>query len=439
MEVPVDGVGPRVTITSNTLWGITVGVLLAVLAVPAVASALARSDDGRSRYIFPVALAGGLLKVAMAPVYIFVTDHFYGGVADYRTYSTQGAIVGSLIRKGDFSFHVGRFLGDGATSIITGVVYAIVGHDQLAVFFVFAFGSYVALTLFYRAFRKALPGGDTARYAALIFFLPSLLFWTSAIGKDAIISVGIATAATGAARIFNRERAGYLLVALGLSFAGIIRPHDSLIFFTGFACAYLVTKDKVKVAWSAGRRVAGAAVLAVGAVILVKYTERFLGLHSFSLSAIHKALEKNAVNTGAAATNQVGDFASSRSASASLSPLALPVDIYDVIIRPLPFRAHGIPQLVSSFQNLFVVGLFAVSLRRLSAAARLLRREPYLLLCLVYSLVWVVLYASIGNLGILAREESSFTPLLVVGVCATFSARPAGVDRPARTAASAGA
>ena len=130
-------------------------------------------------------MASGALKLAAAPLWIYVNDHYYSGVADAYGYSRVGAQVAAQIRNGDFSFHVGRLIGDGATSIITGIIYTVVGSNILGGFFVFAFLGFVSLVLFYRAFRVALPDGDHRRYAKLVFFFPSLLFWTSAIGKDA--------------------------------------------------------------------------------------------------------------------------------------------------------------------------------------------------------------------------------------------------------------
>ena len=214
------------TVTTNALEGIVVGLLLGLFAVPAVASGLAKREDDPG--IYRIAMVGGVLKLAMAPTYVFVTDHFYGGIADFRTYERYGFPVATLIRHGQFTFHVGPFLGNGATSITTGVVAAVVGSNELAVFFAFGFISFISLTFFYRAFRLAMPNADRRRYALLVFLLPSLLYWTSAVGKDAIISFGLGLGALGAARILNRSHGGFLLSAAGLAIIAIIRPHDAL-------------------------------------------------------------------------------------------------------------------------------------------------------------------------------------------------------------------
>jgi hypothetical protein len=158
-------------------------------------------------------------------------------------------------------------------------------------------------------------------------------------------------------------------------------------------------------------------------VVLAKVTAHFFGLSNLDASSIKHVLNENARNTGVAAQGQIGQFSSSTTASTSLSLAALPKDAYDVLIRPLPYKAHGLTQLAGSLENLFIVTLFLVSWRRVLSALRAIRRRPYLLTASLYSLVWIVLFASIGNLGILARERTSLFPLLLVLVSYPATAR----------------
>ena len=213
-------------------------------------------------------------------------------------YSNVGTQVAAQIRNGDFSFHVAHFIGDGATSLITGIVYSVIGSNFLGGFFVFAFLGFVSLVLFYRAFRVALPEGNNRRYAKLVFFLPSLLFWTSAIGKDALISLGLGMGALGAARILARARGGFLLLGLGLGLTALIRPHLGLMLFAALAVAYLVSKSKIPSPLNPVVKVLGALVLVVGGLVLAKLTAHFFGVQSLSVSSIQHVLNTNAANTG---------------------------------------------------------------------------------------------------------------------------------------------
>ena len=47
--------------------------------------------------------------------------------------------------------------------------------------------------------------GDARRYAALVFLLPSLLFWPSSIAKEAWILACLGLAAYGAAKMLTRS------------------------------------------------------------------------------------------------------------------------------------------------------------------------------------------------------------------------------------------
>ena len=396
-------------IPSATWIGLIVGLFLLVFVVPAVARSVARVDqDART---FRLVMASGALKLAAAPLWIYVNDHYYSGIADANGYSRVGAQVAAQIRNGDFSFHVGRVIGDGATSIITGIIYTVIDSNVLGGFFVFAFLGFVSLVLFYRAFRVALPDGDHRRYAKLVFFFPSLLFWTSAIGKDALISLGLGLGALGAARILARARGGFVLLGIGLGLTALIRPHVALMLFAALAVAYLVSKSKTASPLTPLAKLLGAVVLVVGGLILAKLTAHFFGLQSLSVASIQHVLNQNASNTGGLNSRQYGSIVAT---SVSLSPTSIPKDIYYVLIRPLPFQAHGLTQLASSLENTFLVALLIVSWRRLASAFTAMRRHPYLLLVALYSLVWIILFASIGNLGILVRERTSLLPLLLV-------------------------
>ena len=413
----------------DTAWiGIIIGLILFLVGVPPIARVVARLDGDPG--MFRMVLWAGALKLACAPLLIYVVDHFYGGISDAYSYSRVGGQLAAQIRQGDFAFHLGRLVGDGATSLITGFIFVVIDSNILGGFFVFAFLSFVSLVLFYRAFRIALPNGDHRRYAWLVLFFPSLLFWTSEIGKDSLISLGLGLGALGGAKVLMRARGGYPLLAAGLALTALVRPHVALMLFAGLAIAYPFSKAKQLSPLTPIVKVAQFLVLVAGGLLLARVTAHFLGLHSLSASSIEHVLQQNAYNSGSAARNQVGQFGSSEAASTSLSPLALPKDFYYTVMRPLPFQAHGLTQLASSAENSLIILLIAVSFRRLASALRSMRRHPYLLASLIYSLLWVLLFASIGNLGILARERTSLLPFLFV-LISMRSTVPATVHAPA--------
>jgi len=423
-----------VTVSVNAMWGGVIGLLLLLFVSPLVASRVARTDADPT--MFRLVMWGAAVKLAAAPAYLLVIKYFYGGVADAVGYFGYGGRLARQLDQGDFHLRAGRFIGDGATRIATGMVEAVIGHTELGTFFVFSFLAFLGLVCFYRAFRVSLPEAHSRRYARLLFFLPSLAFWTAAPSKDSLTLLALGLAALGGSYLLVRQMRGLVFLAMGLGLVGIIRPHLALLAILAVGVAYPLGRSRQASAVTPISSLIGAFVLLVGGLLLAGVVVHSFHLHSLSLHSVHKVLQTNAKNTGTAARSQIGQFNSSEQASTSLSPTAFPRDFYDVLIRPLPIHAHGFTQLGQSAENLFILGLILTSLPRLAAAGRSLIRQPYLLSALLFTVVWIVLFASIGNLGIVARERTEMLPWLLVLVC--VPRRPRVAHAPAPLSASTG-
>lgn len=404
------------SITASVWAGLITGLVLLVFVIPALARRIATDEDEPRMY--RIVLWGGAIKLAAGPAYIFVIDHFYGGVADTVGYFGYGGRLADQMRHGDFTLNAGKFIGDGSTRISVAFAELFLGNSELATFFFFSFLAFVGTICFYRAFRLAVPEGDGVRYAKLLFFFPSVLFWTAAPGKDSITLLGLGLAAYGGALLFNRRLRGFFWLGAGGFLMGMIRPNVALIALLALALPYPLGKVRRSsmtpvVTW------VGAAILVTGGVVLTGITMRHFGMHHLSRQSLQKVLNQNALNTGTAARNQIGDFNSSTQASTSLSISAVPKDFYYTIVRPLPIQAHGVTQIGSSLENVFLLWLLVSSRRRLWYGLRSMRRKPYVLASLLFVLVWIVLFASIGNLGILARERTQLIPWLLALTCLT--------------------
>ena len=81
----------------------------------------------------------------------------------------------------------------------------------------------------------AIPGLATHRYAALCALAPSLVYWPSSIGKEALMILGIGIATFGIAKFFSTGAVLWPLVmtAAALAFTGAIRPHIVGIWLAG--------------------------------------------------------------------------------------------------------------------------------------------------------------------------------------------------------------
>ncbi len=354
-------------------------------------------------WLVSILTASLVLHLFCAPAQIFVVDHFYHGIADWIRYDSEGAKLAPGFRHLDFSLAPGHLQGivnDGSVSIAAGIVFTIVGTNQLAAFMVFAWLSFLGGILFFRAFTLTFPGADARRYAYLIFFLPSLLFWTADVSKEAIMTVSLGLVAYGAAKILARRAGGYSLSLVGVAVGILIRPNELVLIVAGFTVAMMVSS-------AGGRRGEGSRrllrVVFFGSILALS---GFLTVHYLSHSAGSlSALQHN------------NDSGGSGGVPYSSDPLTYPRDIYEVLLNPLPFNFHGKGELVAAGENSLILIVLLASLRQLRMVPRAVFARPYVMMCTVYSLAFFYAFAALGNLGLIYRERTLLLPFLLVLVC----------------------
>jgi hypothetical protein len=336
---------------------------------------------------------------------IWVVDHFYNGVADWLRYDNQGSALASAYRHFDFSVPGRRLVGDGMVSAFTASVFAIIGVNQIGAFLIFSFFAWLGLVFFYRAFSLTFAAASNhRRYAILLFFLPSLVFWTADVSKEAIMTLSCGLAAFGAAKILARRRGGFVLLIIGSAIGGAVRPNELLLLLGGFSIALMILPAGPRRTLGGVRRVGAIAVLLALLGVSVYMTLHFLRSSggSFSLTQISKT------NKGSTA-----GFGSSN-VTYSPGPKGFPHDIYTVLLDPLGFNAHGNGQRLASLENFVILGVIASSWRQLRIVVRASFARPYVLLCCIYSLGFIYTFAALGNLGLITRERTLLFPFLLV-------------------------
>ena len=265
---------------------------------------------------------------------IWVVDHLYGGIADYTRYDVQGSVLASGFRHFDFSLAPAQLrgiVGDGAVSIVAGVVFIIIGSNQAGAFLVFTFLSFIGIVYYCRAFTLTFGGAGHRRYGYLVFFLPTLLFWTSDVSKEAIMTFLPGLTAYGCARILAHRGRGYLLIIACSVGGAFIRPNETLLGLGGFTVAMLFRPVSHNVRFQGPRRTMTLVVLGTMTGLAIFVTLHYLPGSSNGLSLT--AISKN--NSG------VGSGFGSGGITYSRNPLYYPKDVFVVLFDPLPFNAHG--------------------------------------------------------------------------------------------------
>ncbi|OPC80250.1 hypothetical protein B4N89_04185 [Embleya scabrispora] len=390
-------------------WGaLIVFPLLLTVSVPLL-SRFSRDEPPWVRRLVIGALVAKLLACFARYWMSFV---LYEGRADAATYDLVGRAIAPHFRDGDFTVDIGRkVIGTGFIMIVTGIVYAIVGQSLLAGYLVYSWLGFWGLYLFWRAFNVAYPDGDRRRYGKLLFFLPSLLFWPSGIGKDTWMMFTLGMAAYGVALLLVRKRGAFVFLILGAVGTTMVRPHVTVLLLCGLCVGYLL-RNRPQQASALGplRAAFGIVVLGVGCVLALQQVGTFFGTPGIGAAQANQVIAKTQTQTAQGGSAQAVDD----QAALAISPAALPQSLVTVLFRPFPFEAHNIQALVASLEGVVLMGLFVVALPRLKRIPGLLIRRPYVAFVIVYTLVFALAFANIRNFGILTRERVQVFPFVLV-------------------------
>lgn len=405
------------TIGSNPIVVVLVAVAVVLVGRRVARSVAEKEHDPALLNLLTWSLA---LHLLCAPAEIFIVDHIYHGSADYNRYVFQGTYLANNIRAGHFTLAgtgITNILGDGMVSIFSSIVLTVLGPNKLAEFLVFACLSFIGDICFYRAFSISFPGANKRRYAYMLFFLPSLLFWTADASKEAMMTVALGVGALGVAKVLARQKGGYIFILIGSAISIGIRPHELALLLVAFTVAMFFRGRDPNRRGRASRRIFTVVFLIVVLGGTAYLTEKLLG--TTSLSTI--TTKVHTVNSGTGA-----GFGSSN-ISYSSNPLYYPKDVYTVLLDPLPINARSGSELLAAGENTLILLLILTSLRQLRSVFRVARWKPYIIVCLLYSLAFIYVFAALGNLGLIERERVLLLPFLLALLAIPVS--PKGAER----------
>ena len=222
------------------MWDLLGFVLLALLTL-AVGAAYAFSR----RNPFPPGLLvlALLLRVVGSTVRFDMIRLFYGSLADAQRYFNTGRELSELfwsfdplVFSYDFWFGPGRWWGTAFLERLTGIVISLIGPSMRGTYLVFSLLSFAGLYLIALAVYRRRPGAGAVRFAAWVWLWPSLWFWPSSIGKEAVTILAIGLAFYGYAGRRQGIRWLPYLAGLGLAFA--LRPHVGAALVLATVVAY---------------------------------------------------------------------------------------------------------------------------------------------------------------------------------------------------------
>jgi hypothetical protein len=428
--VPVEAATPSIR-PGSTGWGVAgVVLILVALGIYVTGEWVWGSSTGLGLFAAPILVGltffllrsriseegtfdlGGLLLTSIGLRLVLTYPRFLSAT-DANIYNREGARLATSFRQLDFTnVDVGApFPGSGALRYIAGLVHVATYSNFFAGTLVFAFMSFWGCWFFYRAFVTAVPDGDRRRYARLLFLWPTLLYWPSSMGKDSWMVLTAGIVALGAARLLTRGRGGYLLLGAGLGLGALVRPHVSLLLFVAVVIAFIVGRRDERripgqVSLAGVTKSVGIVVLLVAGSLLAPATARFLKIGDISTDTLSTTIENTQAKTseGNSAFNAVDPN----------SPTGYPLAVVTVLFRPLPGEVATPAGTLTGLEGLALLVIVATSWRRLWAAFRRLRSQPFVALAVAYVAMFTYTFAALSNFGILSRERVQVLPLLFV-------------------------
>jgi len=381
-------------------------VLLAA-SWPAFARQARRERDQRLAQLLMAALC---LKLLGSLVRYWVAVYVYGGFADALMYHDYGTGLAMRFRAGDFHTGLDSLSSTDFIRFFTGLVYTVTGSSVYAGFLLYSWLGFWGMFYLYRAFVIAVPDGNRRSYARLLFFLPSMLYWPSSIGKEAWMLFCLGLAAFGTARLLTgRPWRGLALAGTALWLGALVRPHVTGMAALALVVAYLVARPprRLGALGPVVKLFALVALLAVAGLLLGKASSYLLEKGIDPQDGVSNVLGESARRTG-----QGGS--SFNAPTAVGSPAKLPLAVVTILFRPFPFEAHNAQVAVTALESTLLLCLTVARRRGVWQALRHPRRRPYMAFVAVYSLLFVFAFSSIANFGILARERTQLLPFFLV-------------------------
>ena len=342
-----------------------------------------------SQYLWGLFIFHFLISIG----YFIYTFYSRSDSSSYYIRTSETTLWFSLFEKGT------KFIGFVAWPFIN-----YLNLSYYAIMILFSYIGYLGILLFYLVLNENIElqnskSGITT--IELVFLLPNLHFWTSSLGKGSLIFFGIGFFVFGLSRINRRV----LITIFGAFLIYMIRPHILLCIVISVAIGIFLTNFGMKpiIKW----------FIFICAIILflnisdsvLKFTDTDSLDITSSVNISHRAAELSKSDSGLDITQYNTLF-----------------KLFTFCFRPLFLDGLGVLGFIASIENAFCLFMAIIVIRYL--ISNWADWNGFFRIgILIFVLGSFVLSQVSGNLGIILRQKSQFTPFLYLLYCKAVSIR----------------
>ncbi len=411
-------------------------VLPVLVATVAGALLAAACSTGLSRRERRWVAGSFLMHVGFASIQVPLTISFYGS-GDMFTYFTYGEILAQMMQRD--SLHAipevtallfqqkshlpitiyGGGTSTGTMSALAAWSFYLLGPSKYASCIAFAMLSLCGKIAIYRVLRSNLDPALRGYAALAALFIPSFVFWSSGLYKEAVAVAGFGWSLFGLHLWIRGGRtvSSWAVIVAGaipilLSKAYILLPL-TLAAGTWYYWARSLKRGRVRIRPS---YLVAAAMLGIGGIVLIghyspEYAFENLSARTSSLQQVGRCHGLRGVGGSHFALSD--EIPTSLLGQIVYAPFALVASLF----RPAIFEVHNLLMLANAVETTVLTLLFARILltRNLGNVRRQIADDPFLVFCLVFVVTFgVAVGLASTNLGTLSRYRCLLLPFFVV-------------------------
>lgn len=291
-------------------------------------------------------------------------------------------------------------LGTNAVVYLTAIFTSNLGLSYLGVFLVFNIFGTIGLLAVDASLRHATDNKSNFMkfLALLVVLLPSMNFWTSAIGKDSIAFMSTGLLLWASIDLKNNLK----LTVFSFIIMFMVRPHIAALMIISFALSLLITKIL-----SPFKRIFFIIISIFGSILLIPITLQYVGLNE--IISVDLVKDYISVRQG---YNMLGGGGINISAMPFISK------IFTYSFRPLPYEAHSFLSFLSSIDNLILLIILILSLLTglISKGEKFSfsdsKENRWFLLIFALGVMIASSYTT-SNLGISVRQKWMYMPIML--------------------------